>query len=242
MSLGLYENRQRQRAKRRWATIKFVFVLLLFGAIAAVSYDLGAKRGGDRIAELTAGLESANSRLANLQASEEEAQEIAAGARDEAAAWEARYRDDVPEGFFKEMLDRIRAKREEGVSEERLTFLIEAARKVESCDEGAATKRFIVRTPLSKGANDSVAFGDGLLTVTASGPSARDANGNPEAWFDPDKEITLTVTSLGGEEQTASGLLPLHHAMVAGGREYRFTARAGGRGFLEVTGSSCAFP
>ena len=122
----------------------------------------------------------------------------------------------MPEGFYEDMLSDLREKRAAGVSEERLAFLIATAEDVEDCSEDTATKRFLVRTPISQGANDSIAFGDGALT--------------------------LTVTALGGAESVAEGLLPLHHAVIEDGREYRFTARAGARGFLEVTGTSCAFP
>ena len=53
MSLGLYENRQRQRAKRRWATVRFVLVLILIAATAVFSYDLGAQKGGEEVEKLS---------------------------------------------------------------------------------------------------------------------------------------------------------------------------------------------
>jgi len=48
---------------------------------------------------------------------------------------------------------------------------------------------------------------------------------------------------LGGRKTTAAGRLPLHHAMVVGKREFRFSLKAGKqRGFLEVTADRCAMP
>lgn len=103
-------------------------------------------------------------------------------------------------------------------------------------------KRFIVRTPLHSGANDSVDFGGGAVTVTAKGNSAADANGNPEAWFDPAAPVTLRATLIDGSASEATGMLPLNHAVVAGDREHRFAVTAGATGFVNVAGETCAYP
>src|SRR3546814_9270416 len=71
---------------------------------------------------------------------------------------------------------------------ERLAFLVAAADKPRSCDGEPDTKRFIVSTELqSGGANDAVSFGERAITVTAVGAAARNANGNLEARYDPQK-------------------------------------------------------
>jgi hypothetical protein len=38
------------------------------------------------------------------------------------------------------------------------------------------------------------------------------------------------------------GKLPLHHSLQVGDSEYRFTATAGDRGFMNVTADRCNFP
>jgi hypothetical protein len=110
----------------------------------------------------------------------------------------------------------------------------------ENCVDDPDTKRFIVRTPLQKGANDSVSFHG--ITVTASGESAVNESGQVEAWFDIDKPLSVAFTQLGGEAKAKTGLLPLHHALIVQDKEYRFTLTAGPRGFVLVTGQRCAYP
>src|SRR3546814_9216478 len=86
-----------------------------------------------------------------------------------------------------------------------------------SCDGEPDTKRFIVSTELqSGGANDAVSFGERAITVTAVGAAARNANGNLEAWYDPQKPVTVTFTQLGGKTIQADGMLPLHHSVEIG--------------------------
>ena len=53
------------------------------------------------------------------------------------------------------------------------------------------------------------------------------AREQPEAWFDPAKPVTVFFTRLGGETTSTVGVLPLHHAVVVGDLEYRFSVVAG---------------
>ena len=87
-----------------------------------------------------------------------------------------------------------------------------------------------------------MSFAENTITVTAEGRSATDEAGNPEAWFDPVHPITLSFTDIGGERADIKGTLPLHHAMVRGDTEYRFTVVTGDRAFVEVTAEGCAYP
>ena len=54
--------------------------------------------------------------------------------------------------------------------------------------------------------------------------------------------MTLRFTVLGGASSQAAGALPLHHSVVVGDTEYRFSAAAGDGGFVNVTGQGCRFP
>jgi len=243
MSLGLHENRQRRRRRFWWGVTKWVAALALIVAAGAYSYRFGSQlaerevvKAEERIAELTqevSGLQQQSAALATDLAK----------ARESIAAWQARYEREVPTGFVREMMTLVKQKLDAGADEERLAFLVAAADKPRTCDETPETKRFIVRTELQDGgANDAVSFGDRSITVTALGNAARDANGNLEAWFDPEKPISVTFTHLGGKSVTAEGTLPLHHSVVAGSDEYRFTALPGARGFLTVTADRCDYP
>ena len=39
-----------------------------------------------------------------------------------------------------------------------------------------------------------------------------------------------------------AGIMPLHHSVVSGNREYRFTIEEGARSFAKVTFDSCDYP
>ena len=85
-------------------------------------------------------------------------------------------------------------------------------------------------------------FAEGAVTITASGEAARNAQGQPVAWFDPAKPVTAVFSHLGGESSETNGVLPLHHAIVVGDTEYRFSLVSGARAFVQVTGEACPFP
>ena len=243
MSLGLHENRQRRRRRFWWGVIKWVLAVVLIVAAGAYSYLIGAQlaerdveKANERIAELEGEVSGLQQQRATLAAE-------VAKARESVTGWQARYEREVPTGFVREMMMLVEEKLAAGADRERLAFLVAAADKPQVCDEQPETKRFIVTTELQVGgANDAISFAERSITVTATGVAARDANGNLEAWYDPEKTLTLTCTHLGGQTVQAEGTLPLHHSLVAGDSEYRFTALPGARGFLTVTADRCDYP
>jgi hypothetical protein len=112
-----------------------------------------------------------------------------------------------------------------------------------TCDQGPVTKRFIVQTPLSTGAGGSVSFAQGRITVTAQGESATNAQGQPEAWYDPAEPLQATFARVGGANETVEGELPIHHSVVIGEYEHRFTmTESDSRAFALVTWERCEYP
>ncbi len=242
MTLGLYEERAKRRRQRRWVTVKWLIAVGAVAAAAVFAYESGrslAQRDVDalslRIAELEASLEQAETEKAALQARQSQAE------RDLTEA-QQRYQQDVPTGELAELFELLRRKRVEGVTPERLGFLLEAARNDRECDDAPRQKRFVLKTPLYDGGNDSVGFFEGLITVTGEGASATDEAGKAEAWFDPAQSVTLRFIELGGKETLVEGVLPLTKSIVIGAREYRFSAATGDRGFVMVSSDSCSFP
>lgn len=154
---------------------------------------------------------------------------------------EERYSTEVPTGELKELTELAREQLEDGISKDRLAFVIRSARPPRNCTE-PKSKRFVVKTPVYNGPDSNVAFADGTVTITGEGEAAVSADGNPEAWFDPGKPVKLTFTQIGGQDMVKNGLLPIHHSMVIGEREYRFTAAKGNRSFVTVTSDSCDYP
>lgn len=154
---------------------------------------------------------------------------------------EQRYTAEVPTGDLKTLSDLAREQLSDGIAAQRLAFVIQSARPPRNCSE-AQQKRFVVKTPSYKGPDSAVSFGNGLITVTAEGTAAIGASGNAEAWYDPSKPVKVRMIQIGGKEIIKEQLLPIHHSIVIGNKEYRFTVAAGDRSFISVTSDSCDYP
>jgi cell division protein FtsB len=240
MTLGYHERRKRRRFW--WRVFKRALVLALVIAAFVFAYEIGSDLARSDATRLEQEMARLSEEIGALQQENADLREALTGAEIERERWRQRYADDVPSGVEKELLDLVQKRLAAGVAPDRLAFVIGAARNARSCDDAPVTKRFVVQTPLTEGANDSVRFADGTITVTGQGETASDALGNPEAWFDPAAPVTLRFTRLGGESSEASGKLPLHHSVVVGGGEYRFTITAGALSFVQVTGDKCRYP
>lgn len=227
---------QRERRARFWKGLfKFVVFLGLIGATAYYAYEAGTQLSAQEIADL-------KSEIARLSESEQaqltrsqELETLLTEARQTAEDYRLRYEEVAPEEV-QEVLAEVRAKMSEGLSSERLAFVVSQAHPPRECSD-TETRRFIAKTENYNGANTWVRFDD---TVTVSG-TGKAANGGREQWFDPAEPVTMTFTPLGEDTQTVQGELPLQHSMVFKGKEYRFTVVPGSRGFIEVTADWCEY-
>ncbi len=243
MSIGLHDTHERRRRRARRALVRWLLGLGAIIALAVAAYKTGSSLAEreivelrQRIAELSEQIEAVERQNTDLQAGL-----ILKDRRLKDA--ELRYERDVPEGPVAALMARIREKLDAGVEQDRLAFLIDSAGKSRACDNKPVTKRFIVRTPISRGANDSVSFANNRITITALGESALNAEGKVEAWFDPARPIALRLTRLGGRTAVQKGTLPLHTSVIVKDKEYQYTVVAGAqRGFVEVTGDRCDYP
>lgn len=243
MSLGLHESRLRQRRQRRLRLFKWLFVLaLLFGA-GLFAYESGSMLARQEVVQLEQRIEELDATIGRLERDKRELQAALQEAKMREQRWRERYRAEVPQGTRKELLDLVQQRLQAGVRPERLAFVVSKVENERQCSGGPTSKRFIVQTPVSTGANGAVAFADGAITVTAEGRSATDDQGNPEAWYDPAHPVAVRFTQPGGRSSKASGKLPLHHSVVVDGREHRFSVvDAEARGFVKVTWQHCAYP
>ncbi|WP_029012952.1 hypothetical protein [Niveispirillum irakense] len=241
MSYGLYDQRHRYR-RRMWGRIgKMVLWLLLLGGIAGFSYLVGVEqlksREGsmqDELVTMIAARDKAERRAAQLQ-------QIAQTQEVRANELEIRLQREVPSGDVARLTELISRKLAEGVNADRIAFLIEQTSNARSCAR-AETKRFVLPTPIYRGANTSVAFADGSVTVSGEGVPARNATGSPEAWFDPTKPVTLRINRADGTTDEKTGVLPLEYSVMTRESEVKLTMAAGARSFVEVTGEVCRFP
>ena len=119
----------------------------------------------------------------------------------------------------------VRGKLAEGVEPARLGAAIAGVTRDRHCDPAIEAHRIILGTPVSQDATRA-AFAGGLFTVSGQGVSVRDAAGLPEAWFDPAQPVQLEIRMSDGTSVSASGVLPLGHALVRAQHQYDLTARA----------------
>lgn len=243
MSLGLRDPYEKRKRERRWAALRTLLLLGAFAAAAWLAYGTGRQVGHAQVDALRQQLEESRAQVEALQVESAQLAAEAATARETEGDWRRRYERDVPEGELAVLLSRAQERLQEGVSLERLAFVVAAVQRERDCRGEPVSRRFLVRTPLHRGGNDAASFADGLFTVTASGPSATNAQGAPEAWFDAGAELQVRVARLGGQASDFQGELPLHFSVVNDGVEHLFSAQASeNRGFLTVTHDLCAFP
>ena len=243
MSLGLQETRMRRKRQRRWALIKWLLILAALGAAFYFAYETArqlARIEVERLEDRVATLEN------RLQQSAEEKRALGnelEATQEKLAQWRQRYAEEVPEGAPAELLQLVRGRLDDGMPADRLAFVIRKASEQRDCTAGPQTKRFIVQTPLSSGASSSVSFAARRIPVTASGPSATNAQGQPEAWYNPAAPLTATFYRVGGDNEQVEAELPINHSVVIGDQEHRFTITEGdNRAFARVTWERCAYP
>src|SRR3546814_1511315 len=78
-----------------------------------------------------------------------------------------------------------------GVPAERLAFVIGATDAKDNCRGRPQTKRFILQTEHTSGANDTVGFGDGSIRITGRGEYGRDSSGAPRSEEHPSELQSL---------------------------------------------------
>ncbi len=222
--------------------LRWLFIAAVAVAAGYYAYDFGSELAREEVRAKEAQLAQVQAENAQLQTDITGLETALREERGLVAQWRDRYQAEVPSAEDAELLRSIQERISKGVSRARLAEVIALAQDRESCQPLADKRRFIVQNPVYSGANDSVSYAENAIIVTATGESEVNAAGQPEAWFDPAKPVTVFFTRPGGETTSAVGVLPLHHAVVVGDLEYRFSIVAGSRSFAEVTGQSCAYP
>lgn len=239
--MSLYDSERRYRRRVWGGLVRFVIFVGVVVAAAMTAYEFGAediegqrRLHQEQLLEFEQARSAAEQEAANLRVEVEKA-------RLAVEEWERRYEADVPTGDRLALLGLVSERLAAGVDPERLAFLIKAAEDKRDCEE-VETKRFLVRTPLYDGANTSVTFANEAVAVTGSGESETTDTGLPQAWYDPEKPVSLVFTRIDGQRTEISGTLPLQQSVVHDGVEHHFLIRPGARGFAQVAAERCAYP
>lgn len=239
MVRGFRERRRREQARRRLIALKWLMMIGGLAGLGWIAHATGSELARYEVNQLTDRIRNME---IDLTAIKEQASELQ-NERDEALERESNLRQQVPTGKQRELLALIRSQLDDGVTEERLIFLLRSAAQRVRCDGESVSKRFIVQTGITHGGNDWVAFAGSTIVVRASGEPARDDAGRPHAWFDETRPIAVTFSKIDGSKSEATGILPLYHSVARGDSEYRFVlTKSTTRGFLDVTAERCRLP
>jgi cell division protein FtsB len=241
MSFGLKSSRARERRRRRRKMWGWFFVLLIILGLGAYSWYAGQqlaradlKRLENQVAELTSKSEA-------LQAETNQAKTAAAAAQQEAADWQNRYQQDVPTGAGEQIYQNVQALLGEGIEADRIRLILESSRRAQSCSPEQESKRFAVASPLTSDPITPVNFDGNSFILSADGESAILGNGDPAAWFDTAKPVTVHFTEPGGETTDVTGVLPIQHSFARGDTEYRFAISYDDiRGYVRATLVKCS--
>ncbi len=244
MTFGLYRDRVSERRRRSLVKtlVKWSAGVAIVGAAGFYAYQIGSNLAQKDVSDLKAKVAKLSKTVVGLkrQNAKLRAQAMKVTARQRKLT--ERFRRELPPENTKALIAKLKERLDAGVGEDRLAFVIGAAEKLRSCEDAPVTRRFIVKTPIYEGANDSVTFAENTITVTAEGVSEKNPEGKPEAWFDPAQPVTARFAQIGGEVSEVTGLLPLHHSVVIDTTEHKFSVIKGDRGFVKITGDRCRYP
>ncbi len=244
MTFGLYRDRVSERRRRHLVKTlaKWSAGLAIVGIAGFYAYQVGSNLAQKDVRELEARLAKLSKTVVGLKQDNARLRTQAIKVKARQRKLSERVRRELPPENTKALIAKLKEKLDAGVGEARLAFVIGAAEKLRSCEGAPVTRRFIVKTPIYEGANDSVTFAENTITVTAEGVSEKNPEGKPEAWFDPARPVTARFAQIGGEVSEVAGLLPLHHSVVIDSTEYKFSVIKGDRGFVKITGDRCRYP
>jgi hypothetical protein len=241
MSLGRYDYERRYRRRALVGFLKVAFALGVLLAVALFAHRMGMEQVKSRDAILREEVATLSSQKEQLQLVATQMQHAARVAEARTAEMEQRLRNEVPTGELAKLTQIVAERLKAGVDPTRLAFVIRATENPRDCQQ-PESKRLVLATPLLKTGNKSLGFANNTITVTGEGQSSRNAQGQPESWFDPAQPVRIRITALGGKETVVTGVLPLHQSVVVERNEYRFNFTAGPRSFVDVTADRCPFP
>jgi hypothetical protein len=234
------KNRYRERAVKRLNKTLLSFVLA--GGCLTFGFYMGQQNAIVQNGTLKMELADRETKFKALQDELTTVRAEAQTATSRLEQLKTQYEKDIPQdGGVREIFDMIRKQIDAGMAPERLATIIRSTRPPRNCSD-PTNKRFIIKTPVYKGAESTVSVGEGAVIVSGTGASAKNREGGMESWFDPTQPVKLTFKTSSGEVEEKSGLLPLQQSVIANGKEYRFSMAESEKSFVKVTFDSCDYP
>ena len=230
MSLGLSYRKeaQKRRSKRFWSIFKLLTMLGLCVAVGYYAYQAGNTIANEdafvwktRYESKVVENEQLTNELGKDKATVDQLSQL------------------LPNQEIRDLLSVVTEKANSGIEISRMTTVIQGITKDATCASETETKRFMVMTPVSPDDTTTASFYRGLITLTGRGSPTINEEGNPQAWFDTTKEITIDFILPGGDKQEVSGTLPLYHSVIINDDEYRFSIIAGRISFVDASVQKC---
>lgn len=234
--------RRRGRTPVTRRIVGWTLAILLIGLAGVYAYRTGSALGTREAAALRAEMAVLTDTVTDLEQSNTGLRLALEEQQRRHRELAEQYQRDVPNETIQRVLELARGRLEAGVEAERLEELVAAIEPEWQCEGEPDSRRFVVQTPTTSGANDAVGFADGFITVTGTGVSTLNTEGQPLAWFDPAEPVTLVFTLIGGDATDITGILPLHHSVVVDQTIHRFSIVAGETSFVNVVGIPCTYP
>lgn len=242
MTFGRYNPRRRYLERDRRRNNKIMAAMIFFVVLAIICFWLGRQHAAFQVNSLQNETEESRLQIAKLQ---DEVIKLRAEAQTFKSRFDQlqeQYNQELPgEGPLREIIELVRKQVSDGMSAERLAFVIRSARPPNNCTD-PASKRFMVKTPAYTGPDSSASFGEGAVIIQGTGTSSRNQKGEAQAWFDPSQPVSVTFKTTEGLNEVKTSVLPIQYSLIAGGREYRFTLSEGEKSFVKVTFDSCDYP
>ncbi|MEH6474780.1 MAG: hypothetical protein V7727_03780 [Sneathiella sp.] len=242
MNYGLGLSEKKKARERRTRVVKFLFYILLLGAAGAYGYFEGQSEGDHRYETSQDQRDILAKDVTQLKEKTRAAMDKQSAALTEARAWRDKFENEIPKGEVLEILDLVRTRMDDGLDAIRLKNLISLAQNTKNCDLKPETKRFIINTPIFTQIENSISLAGGTVTVKGDGASSVNSEEKPEAWYDPEKPVTIKFTKLGGANEIITGNLPIHKSIVFGLDEFRFSILKGKQSFASISVTRCDFP
>ena len=240
MSLGNYNphTRYKERAAQRMASALGLMAFMLVSIL--IGFWLGKQFGAENLIVMKDEIESLQAERDILRENVTELSAASQTANKRFEQLQEEVASVLPEGPMQDIVTLVREQLDQGMDPERLSFVIRSARPPTGCVD-PETKRFIVNTPAYKGPTSVASIADGAVEITGSGSSVRNENNQPEAWYDPAKQVQINFTA-NDKMESKKGIMPIKYSVVVEDREYRFTVEPGAKSFAKVTYDSCAYP
>lgn len=230
MSLGLVRRKERQKQRNRqiWGFLKLVLIIGTFGGIGYYAYEAGVSVAKDEALRWKA--------QHDTQVGENERLKIELG-KDKATVDQLSQL--LPNEEIRSLLATVTERANSGVEISRMETIISGITQDAQCSNETDSKRFVILTPVSTENSSTASFYRGLITLAGRGSPTLNEDGNPEAWFDVTKDVTVEFMLPGGDQQEINGPLPLYHSVITGGSEYRFSITAGRLSFADASVQKC---